>query len=240
MRRLKRMFHVGVDLGKRQDFTAVAVVEECVWAEGRRNPVDYAPVIQKTFSLRYTERVAKGTQYLRVVDKLRTMLESEAMRHDPVVLALDATGVGEPVFEMLQKMAYEVMKRRTQWLNLAGIVFTTGQKSHWDNFLCFVPKSTLMTGMALVFEKKLLKIGRGLPGTTELLRELRGMRRSLSEGRERWNGVGEHDDMVMALALALWGTTYRQLPQDWKGLHWGRPAWEVKAMEEEEELPERI
>ncbi len=45
--------------------------------------------------------------------------------------------------------------------------------------------------------------------------------------------MGEHDDLVMALALAQWARKFRPLPGTWRELGWSRPRWEEEAMREE-------
>jgi hypothetical protein len=73
-----------------------------------------------------------------------------------------------------------------------------------------VPKRDLMAGLVVRLERGQLKIAEGLKGGEELLREMAGMRvRVTASGREeygRWR-AGEHDDLVVALALACWGGT---------------------------------
>jgi hypothetical protein len=79
------VFYLGIDLGKRQDHTAIAVVER----SGRG------------LQLRYAERVPLGTSYPHVVERVRYMVSHQNLR-GRCVMAVDATGVGEPVVDMLR------------------------------------------------------------------------------------------------------------------------------------------
>ncbi|MEJ1935324.1 hypothetical protein WDZ92_34445, partial [Nostoc sp. NIES-2111] len=175
--RLKRRYYVGLDLGKRQDYSAVAIVEECVWATGERNRITYAPELRRLAVLRSIERLGKGMDYLQVVERVRRILLSDALRDEEVVLAVDATGVGEPVFELIQKMYWEVKAQRTKWLNLAAVVFSSGGKTRWEDYHVFVPKNSLLEGLWLGLERKEVRLGAEVPGVEELLRELRHVHR---------------------------------------------------------------
>jgi hypothetical protein len=81
------MYFVGLDLGQRQDFTAVPVVERKEWPVGKR------------LALRHLERMPLGTAYTKAVERV-----CKIMRHPEIQtggrLVVDATGVGAPVVDM--------------------------------------------------------------------------------------------------------------------------------------------
>jgi hypothetical protein len=59
-------------------------------------------------------------------------------------------------------------------------------------------------------ERGQLKIAEGLKEGEQLMREMAGMRvRVTASGREQYGArrAGEHDDLVVAVALACWGGT---------------------------------
>ncbi|MEJ1938801.1 hypothetical protein WDZ92_52055, partial [Nostoc sp. NIES-2111] len=92
--KLKRRYHVGLDLGKRQDYSAVAVVEDCVWATGAVDKISYRPEMRQAKVVRHVERMGQGMEYLAVEEKVRRLLVSEALRGEEVVAGVEATGVG--------------------------------------------------------------------------------------------------------------------------------------------------
>ena len=100
------MFFVGLDLGQKQDFSAVAVVERDE---------------RGCMRVRYLERMALGTPYVKVVSRV-----SEIMRHTELALqsrlVVDATGVGAPVVEMLRaaRPRYRV----------TAVTITAGEHAH--------------------------------------------------------------------------------------------------------------
>lgn len=232
--RLKRQYYMGLDLGKKQDYSAVAVVEQCVYTTGKTDRVTFAPDLERNTVLRHIEPIRRGTTYMRVVEHVRKMLVSEQLRQETVVFSMDATGVGEGVMEMVEEMLKQAWKQRTGALNFAGVVFTGAGKTKWHQYEARVPKNTIMEGVLLAVERGELILGKDMPGVKELVAELQMMQQERSERGTRWVSVGKHDDLVMALGLALWGTTYREVPKNWKDLGWGRPSWEWEAMRREE------
>lgn len=228
--KLKRQYYIGLDLGKKQDYSAVAVVEQCVWTNGQKDPVSFAPKLERNTILRHIEQIKGGTTYMRVVEYVKRILVSKELRHEGVVLSMDATGVGEGVLEMVEVMLREAEKERTRFLNFAGVVFTSGNKTKWSQYEARVPKNTMLEWLLLALERGELILGKDMPGVKALVAELQMMQQVRSENGTRWVSVGKHDDLVMALALAVWGTTYREVERNWKDLRWGRPSWELEAM----------
>jgi hypothetical protein len=80
-------YFIGLDLGQRRDFTALAVLEK-----GER---DGAPL-----RLRYLERMTLGTAYPDVAERVRQVAWSRELR-GKCNLVLDATGCGRPVVDLL-------------------------------------------------------------------------------------------------------------------------------------------
>ncbi len=89
-----------MDLGQRQDYTAVAVVER--WEEAMGfDYVNWAAKSARRVSLRHLERVALGTPYGEVAQRVRELTRSPELMERCTVVA-DATGVGGPVMELLR------------------------------------------------------------------------------------------------------------------------------------------
>ena len=237
--KLKRQYYVGLDLAKKQDFSAVAVVEQCVWTTGKKDPLTFAPLLERNTVLRHIEQIKSGTTYMRVVEHVRKMLVSEQLRDETVIFSMDATGAGEGVMEMVEAMLVQARRERTGVLNFAGVVFTAGGKTTWHQYEARVPKNTIVEGVLLAVERGELILGKDMPGVKELVAELQMMQQERSERGTRWVSAGKHDDLVMALGLALWGTTYREVPRNWRELGWGRPSWEWEAMRREEEMEKK-
>jgi hypothetical protein len=89
------MFHLGIDLGKTRDHTAIAIV--------KRNDLitAYTGSTFNGLKLRYAERVPLGTPFTQVVEHIKDMVWHQNLRGQCVVVA-DATGFGAPVVDMLR------------------------------------------------------------------------------------------------------------------------------------------
>jgi len=190
------MFYLGLDLGKKQDYSAIAVVE-------RYEPIHawQAPAGTELM-VRHLERLPLGTPYPAVVERVRALVTSEELRHGCLVAA-DATGVGDPVLDILRgaRLGCEV----------TAVTITSGSKATASGSVaapaCGVPKQDLIAGLQVILESRELKIAEGLAETGTLVRELMDVRYySGMRGRQRIgaDGSGEHDDLVIALALAVW------------------------------------
>jgi hypothetical protein len=184
-----REFVIGLDLGQAADFTALVAVERT--AEG------YAvPLIARTRGRSYPEIVA------RVAD-----LMTEAPIADNSHLIVDATGVGRPVMDML----------RGADLNPIAVTIHGGGKITGRRGWLRVPKRDLISVLLVAFQSGLIRISSELEHATTLAHELLGMRRRVTAAGTDQYGAwreGEHDDLVLALALAVWYA--ERLPQRMK------------------------
>jgi hypothetical protein len=186
------MFYMGLDLGQRRDHTAVAVVEK-----EDEHPL-YAGLRPERLVVRHLQRAPLGTGYPAVVEAVREAVWSDELQ-GRCALAVDATGLGAPVVDML--------KAARLGCDLAAVTITSGEKETQQGMYFSVPKRDLIGGLQVRLEAGELRIARGIEGVGALVRELMNMRRrDRGGGRVRVgaDGFGEHDDLVVALALAVW------------------------------------
>ena len=197
---------VGLDLGQSQDFTALVVLER-VEVKGAFDHVVYAHKLKPVLQLRWLERIALGTAYPDVVERVKTVMRSPALCGRGHLVA-DATGVGRPVVDLIK--AAEIGCKLWPVLITGGEVESSGQGFYR------VPKRDLIIGLQVLLQKGHLRIAKGLKEAATLLREMREMRvRVTTTGAEQY-GVwrqGEHDDLVLAVALACWAAR-RVYPED--------------------------
>jgi phage FluMu gp28-like protein len=185
-------YFIGVDLGQRQDHTAIAVIER---AEG-------------LMMVRHIERVELGTPYPMVVASLREMVWRQEVR-GRCALVVDGTGVGAPVVDML--------RRAGLGCEITAVTITGGEREHRSGGgqRVTVPKRDLMAGVQVALEQGDMRIARRLKQAGSLVRELVDVRMTagLWSGRVRFgaDGYGEHDDLVVALALACWRAKRREV-----------------------------
>ncbi len=114
-------------------------------------------------------------------------------------LVVDATGVGMPVVDML--------RAAQPGCPLAPVWITGGQSAHFDGKVWHVPKLELLAGMQALLETKRLRILRGMRESGTLVRELmhvQSARRPSGALKIGAQGAEEHDDLTLAVALAVW------------------------------------
>jgi hypothetical protein len=178
------MFYIGIDLGKTRDHTAIVIVER-----GKTG---------KPLQVRYAERVPLGTPYPEVVERVRHMVRHLRSRGQCAVV-VDATGVGAPVVDMLRSGRLGC--------DLNAVNITGGEQETQSGNVWNVPKRDLMAEVQVLLERRELKIARGLEEAGSLVRELTDVRMTVGGGgrvRMGADGCGQHDDLVIALALACW------------------------------------
>jgi hypothetical protein len=188
------MFYIGLDLGQRHDYSAIAIVER-----HDLHRAFLAPQPDKLL-VRFAERLPLGTPYPGVVERVRQIVRTLDAQ---CALTVDNTGVGAPVVELLRtaRLGCEITA-----VTITGGASASGRGAAWN-----VPKRDLIAGVQLSLEKHELRIAPGMKEVGALLRELLDVRISagLSTGKVGKvkmgaDGYGEHDDLVIALALACW------------------------------------
>ncbi|MCU1263596.1 MAG: hypothetical protein JWO80_6481 [Bryobacterales bacterium] len=177
------MFYIGLDLGQRQDHSAIAVVELCGGG---------------MLGVRRVERVPLGTTYPRVVERVRTIVQHPYVAGQ-CRLAVDGTGLGAPVVDLLRaaRLGCEV----------CAVTITGGDQGHQRGAGWSVPKRDLLAGLQVLLERGELRIAGRQRDTGALVRELLDMQAAVKpNGRLRLgaDGAGQHDDLAIALALACW------------------------------------
>ena len=170
------MFCIGADLGQAVDYTAIAVIEKTDWLD-----------------LRHIERIPLGQSYTSIAGRLARLQTSLPGSR----LVIDNTGVGRPVADMLTELGVKFI----------GVSITSGKEAKLVDGVWRVPKELLMQKIAAVFDAKQLRIAKSLPGADVLIAELADFEYEITEaGNVIFNGKTEHDDLVIAAALAVWAT----------------------------------
>ena len=219
-------YAVGVDLGQVQDHTAIAVVglderylaacqarEEAYerLSRARQNPHldeielriiereiddEAGPMPEPVYEVRHLERLPLGTSYPEVVGRVRALLNTPPLADD-CALAVDATGVGMAVTDMLRKAG----------LYFDSVTITSGDRETREGSQWRVPKRDLISACQVLLQQRRLKIAASLPEAKTLTEELLNFRYKITQASnltyESWR-EGTHDDLVLALSLAVW------------------------------------
>ena len=188
-RRLERERHrrstvtwrlIGVDVGQRSDYTALAVVDLTT---------------DDVLTLTALERVRRRS-YPAVAELIRDTVAALA-GGDLLTVLVDVTGVGRPVTDQLDRL--DVPHTR---INIHG----GGAVTTLDDGTRSVPKRDLISALVVGFEGETLAIAGGLKHADALEREADAFQMKLSaSGHDTYNArEGEHDDLLLAVALPVW------------------------------------
>ena len=100
---------------------------------------------------------------------------------------------------------------------------TGGAGERFDGRVWHVAKVDLLAGVQALLEKGELGIARGMREAGMLVRELTDVRvryRASGSTRLGADGVGEHDDLVIAVAMACWAGTKATIGEKGARLFW--------------------
>jgi hypothetical protein len=195
---MKTEYLIGLDLGQSQDFTALAIVERKE-SQGDWDAVTYGYKTEVEVRLRYLERIPLGTSYPAIVERVSQVVNSPALAKGKRYLVVDATGVGRPVVDLLERAELPC--------KIWAVTITGGATEGMTKGTHRVPKRDLIVAVVVRFQEGKLEIAGGLREGETLTRELAEMRvQFTSGGREKYGAKsGEHDDLVIAVSLANWG-----------------------------------
>jgi len=135
--------------------------------------------IDNNYIIRQAKRW-RGQNYTQICNEITQYIKGDVI--------IDATGVGYAVAEMLPEPLTKI------WL-------TGGERVTFDGQLWKVPQVQLISNLVLKIEQEQIKIPSNLSLKDNILHELN----VLKQGKKFEAKQGEHDDLVFALALALWG-----------------------------------
>jgi hypothetical protein len=190
-------YFIGVDFGQSRDFTAIAVVERAE-TTGAWDPVMFAWKKVVSLQLRYLERIALGTPYPEVVERVVQVTQWPEMA-GRCRLAVDGTGVGRPVVDLLRRARPACV--------LMPVNITSGLKQTEEAGYYGVPKRDLILGLQVLLQRGVLRIAAGLEHGPDLVKEMAAMQVKITlSGHEQyavWR-EGTHDDLVFAVSLACW------------------------------------
>jgi len=174
---------VGVDLGQSNDPTALVALE----------------VDAEALNVRHLERLALGTPYPDQVARIAALVAAEPLA-GRCALAVDATGVGAPVVDLLRRAVPRVM--------LTAVTITGGDNLVKGGLNWHVPKRDLIAAAQMALQQGRLKVAKSLADSETLVAELLAYRVSIStNGHDSYENdwrQAPHDDLVLALAIAVY------------------------------------
>jgi hypothetical protein len=207
-------YFTGLDLGQSQDFTAIAILEKFWPAQlASDEPLSH-------YEARHLERFPLGTSYTQVCARLARLFEGTALAGSR--LAIDQTGVGRPVVDMLRRSGINA--------EIRPITITGGHKATLTPEAGWlVPKKELVSTLQVVLQARRIKVAPALSEAKTLVNELMNFRVKITPACHETFGAwreGLHDDLVLAVAIAVWeGERCRPTPAGEPMVLGTPPAW---------------
>jgi hypothetical protein len=180
---------MGVDLGTLRDYTAIVVVEKSV---DSLDAVFHA--------VRFAYRLPQQLPYPTIVNTIgEAFVRLPPMPQAPL-LVVDSTGLGRPVTDMFFAAG----------LDCVPVTLTAAADWSYDDMGGVrLPKSVMVSTLNVALQEQRVGIAAGIPIVATLRQELGGYRARLrSSGRETFENAASaaaHDDLVIALAIAVFG-----------------------------------
>jgi hypothetical protein len=178
---------LGLDLGQAQDYSSLAGLQA----------VPRGPGLLPDYEGGLLHRWPLGTPYPAIVADVTRWLGTPRLKAAPLVL--DRTGIGRAVADLFKPLE----ARRVP------VTITGGTKAirDEDTGAWSVPKKDLVGTVQVLLQAGRLRIAPALPEAATLERELLAFRVKVTihanETFESWR-ERDHDDLVLALALAAW------------------------------------
>lgn len=207
-------FIMGVDLGQSQDPTAIIVLKATrapldTWTVNERAHTTQQDV-EECFDVVHAERMPLGTSYPAIVAHVDTLLARPPLRYG-CHLVIDESGVGRAVGDMFDAAGLKPLR----------VSITAGaDATKLDRPRCWsVSKALLTSGVDARLHSGELRFAAELTEAHALAEELKDFRRHLtSAGRATYQArTGKPDDLVLAVAIALWWSVERRRHQIYSG-----------------------
>jgi hypothetical protein len=195
---------LAADLGQSVDPTAICALHHRVTPLDDWTPNRIAKTWRQNrderFEVRHLERLPLGMHYPTQVQHVGNLLSRPPL--NKATLVIDETGVGRAVGDIFDTAGL----RANRVTITSGLEATQHGSRSWH-----VAKGILISGLEARMHTGELKIAPGLRDAEALRDELKDFQRKVSDaGRATYAArTGAHDDLVLAIAIAIWWATSR-------------------------------
>jgi hypothetical protein len=227
-----RRYSVGVDLGQANDPTAIAVLEKkivpprhALFSPVGEHPGNRLVEGDIVYDLVYLKRPKLGTPYDTIAKRVADLVcelepQGSFAELGQLTLSVDGTGVGRAVVDMLDAefkrrgaTSRAVPRVDFRRVSITGSHTSLKRPTRTDGYWS-VPKKDLIFPAVAAFQQGKIRIAKGIKDRDALVNELKNYRRTtnIATGNmafEPWR-ESEHDDLLFATCLALWGWQVKQ------------------------------
>ena len=227
---MNNKFYLGVDIGQVNDPTALCILELSTRIKDKEQLAAWNYGLEATaislYEMRHLDQWL-GVSYFEQADRIYQLVSRPEIARQTAVI-VDATGVGRPLVDLL---------RQKRIPNLVPVIITGGDAAASVDEAGYyhVSKRDLVSAMIILYESERIQMSAQLPLTPALAAQIHNFKLKIRDGRETYEAMksDEHDDLVIALALAAWyaskdnphekilqhtGNPRRRAAQDWNPL----------------------
>lgn len=185
---------IGLDLGRDRDHSAFAVFGLVEEDFGNFDHARYCQHRRPVLTLGALKRIPLGTEYVEVVRKLRQLVNAlraqcgYGQRPPRIHIVLDAAGPGQVVTELI--------RAEKMGVNIVPVLITAGHEVGSNSRRTTVPRRDLVAHLRYLLETEIIRVHRDVYHANALENEVAAVRPR--------SGQTEHDDLVIAAALAAW------------------------------------
>ena len=203
-------FTFGLDIGgsgggEKNDYTARAIIESV----GADYFAPASVAIPAHLHLIDLGQPPLGTPYTKVASDMRKLFTTGTYAGKSE-LVVDATGVGRAVVDM-----FVYPGAGEESLQPSRVTITGGDKVAHEGREWHVPKRDLVGALLVAFQNRVLRVADGVRHRQEFIDQLMNFKYKISErGHDTYDAKdGYHDDLVIAVALAVWRAQHRPVAE---------------------------
>jgi hypothetical protein len=187
---------LGLDLGQSQDYSALCALQETTRP---RQPIALFQwdCPERQWACRLLRRWPLNTGYVSISRDVAALVSKAPLAHQST-LVVDNGGPGRPVCDLLRSARPPV--------EIVALGIVGGDSVKYTENGLTVAKARLILNLQVLLEQHRLTFAAGLAEATTLQRELANYRVKVTQAaNEVFNArEGQHDDLVLAVALAAW------------------------------------
>lgn len=163
---------------------------------------DVPPDDERSYDVRHIHRWKLGTPYPTIVNDVVTMMSREPLK-SRCNLVIDATGVGRPVVDMFNH-------HPGRDFSFSRVLITGGDTASNVDGYWHTPKRDLVGAVQVLLQTRRLRFPEAskVPEVATLMSELATFQTKINlatahDSYGAWR-EGQHDDLTLALAMAVW------------------------------------
>jgi hypothetical protein len=192
-----KAIYVGLDLGKKSDFTALIFIEPFLPTDPEEHGGKFVYEVSRI------ERIPLGTPYPKIARLLektyKQLLKSPDFNY--VHIVVDEGGVGTAVTDQVVELIPNA--------DIYRVTLTGGLRPRWsDARTVSLPKPQMVSTLIALFEARRLWVWADMKNAFEELKEeLHNYQLKITqEGHDQYGAmkIGAHDDIASAIGLAAW------------------------------------